>query len=201
MIIHDGRQGFGFWTPAEDSEIYGSIIYNVGAEDPQRGHGHSIYTQNAAGVKRIADTVMFNGMSFGVHAYTEGGRVDNFVLEGNVSFNHGLPSTSGAKANYLFGGGDVSDNVTFIGSFSYYSPLAGRGADMDYGAGCANPAIRNNYLVGATAINVSRCTNVTMTGNTLFSSGGSLATQFPNNTYIAGTTSPSAVARKRICEH
>src|SRR5688572_13683450 len=28
MVVHDGEQGFGFWNPAVDAEIYGTLIYN-----------------------------------------------------------------------------------------------------------------------------------------------------------------------------
>src|SRR5687768_7553665 len=41
LVVHDGQQGFGFWTSAVDAEIYGSIISNVGVDAPDRGHGHS----------------------------------------------------------------------------------------------------------------------------------------------------------------
>src|SRR6185436_10379250 len=46
MVVHDTAQGFGFWTPASDTEIYGSIIYSNGWDAPDRGHGHGIYVQN-----------------------------------------------------------------------------------------------------------------------------------------------------------
>ena len=35
-----------------------------------RGHGHSIYVQNVNGNKRIVDNILFDGFSFGIHAYT-----------------------------------------------------------------------------------------------------------------------------------
>ena len=75
MIVHDGEQGFGFWNPAVDAELYGNLIYNVGFDSDDRGHGHSIYVQNTSGTKRIVDNILFNGFSFGIHAYTEGSRI------------------------------------------------------------------------------------------------------------------------------
>jgi len=91
MIVHGGGNGFGFWTPAVDSEIYGCIIFDNGWQgpDPDRGHGHGIYTQNETGTKRIVDSIIFNGFGFGIHAYTEGGSLKGFHREGNTVFNSG----------------------------------------------------------------------------------------------------------------
>src|SRR5439155_26467787 len=71
VISHDNGGGFGLWSTAVDAEIYGSVIYNVGWEDTSQGTGHSIYTQNLTGVRRLTDNILFNGFSFGIHAYTE----------------------------------------------------------------------------------------------------------------------------------
>ncbi len=49
LILHDCRQGYGFWKEAEDAEIYGNVIYYNGWDAPDRGHGHGIYTQNDTG--------------------------------------------------------------------------------------------------------------------------------------------------------
>jgi hypothetical protein len=46
LIVHDTGLGFGFWEPAVDSEIYGSLIYYNGYDLPDRGHGHGLYVQN-----------------------------------------------------------------------------------------------------------------------------------------------------------
>src|SRR4051812_21803594 len=105
LVVHDGLQGFGFWATATDAEIYGSIVYNVGVDAPDRGHGHSIYTQNAGGTKHITDNILVNGFSFGIHAYTEGGQIDNFDIQGNTVVNSGiLSAVSGAKSDLLLGG-------------------------------------------------------------------------------------------------
>src|SRR5205807_8483784 len=54
LIVHDNGNGIAFWTPAVDAEIYGCLIYHNGWQglDPDRGHGHGIYTQNQTGQKR-----------------------------------------------------------------------------------------------------------------------------------------------------
>ncbi len=192
LVVHDGAQGMGFWSNAIDAEIYGSVIYNVGVEAPDRGHGHSVYVQNQSGWKRLVDNIMFNGFSFGIHAYTEGGRIDNIHMEGNTLFGHGLLSArSGAKANILMGGGDIADFPRVLSNYSYYPSLDGRGLDLSYGNGCQGPDVRGNYSVAAQPVVVSACTNVTMTGNTLYGNTGSQASQFPNNVFHA--TRPTGV--------
>lgn len=186
MVVHDGLQGFGFWTPAVDAVIYGSIIANVGVEAPDRGHGHSIYVQNDAGVKRIVDNILLYSFSFGIHAYTQGARVDNIHIEGNTIVGAGLLSArSGAKANVVTGGNDGADFTRALNNVLYYPTLDGRGLDLDYGTPCSSPEIRGNYAVAETPINVLRCANVTMTGNTFYGSNGSLPSLFPNNTYYS----------------
>ena len=138
MIVHDGEQGIASWSQAVDSELYGNLIYNVGFETGTQGQGHSIYVQNEDGVKRIVDNILFNSHSFGVHAYTEAGRIDNIYLEGNTAFNHGLLSREGAKANYLFRSkGQRPQNVTLVSNYGYYpggvSRTRGQYGDSDSG--------------------------------------------------------------------
>jgi hypothetical protein len=185
--VHDGAQGFGFWTRAVDAELYGNIIYNVGtpaAFDGDRAHGHSIYVQNETGVKRIVDNILFNGLSFGIHAYTEGGHLDNLYIEGNTAFNHGVP-VDDAKANILIGGNSVALNPTLLNNFSYYSGDQGRAVDINYREGCDRPTVNNNYLVGGTALGLG-CTNVlSVTGNTFYGGiDGFTQALYPYNTYL-----------------
>ena len=192
LVVHDGLQGFGFWSSAVNAEISGTIIQNVGVEAPDRGHGHHIYVQNETAWKRIVDNILLHSFSFGIHAYTAGSRVDYLHMEGNTIVGAGLLSaTSGAKANIVTGGGDGADFTRALNNVSYFPSLTGRGLDLDYVTACTSPEIRGNYVVAGTPINVARCSNVTMTGNTFYGSTGSLATQFPNNTYHA--TRPTGV--------
>ena len=186
MVVHDGAVGFGVWTPAVDAQIYGSIIANVGVEASDRGHGHSIYVQNDAGAKRIVDNFLLYSFSFGVHAYTEGARVDNIQIEGNTIVGAGLLSArSGAKANILTGGRDGADFTKALGNVLYYSPLDGRGMDLNYGTPCANPEVRDNYVVAETTVNIAGCSGVTMTGNTFYGFSGNLPSLYPSNTYLS----------------
>ena len=193
LVVHDGGQGFGAWTVAPDVEIYGSLIYNVGWDDPStRGHGHSIYVQNSSGTKWIDDNILFNGFSFGIHAYTEGGAINNLKFRGNTAFNAGrLSPTSGVKANLLLGGGQVASGAEIVDNALYFSPgLGGRNLDLGYGTACSRPTVQNNYSGnGNPAMNLN-CSNALVTGNTFFGNvAASLKSLYPNNVFH--TTRPT----------
>jgi len=189
LIVHDGLQGFGLWADAPDAEVYGNLISNVGVEAGNGGHGHSIYVQNRApGTMRMIDNILFNGFSFGIHAYTEAGFIDNLHIEGNTSFNHGVLSPgSGPKANILIGGGDIADDPFVLDNYAYY-PLGkgGRGADIDYGLGCRRPEVHRNYLVADLPLSVVRCAGARVSANTLVGEAGLLSVLHPDNSYHAG---------------
>src|ERR1035437_1040702 len=106
LIVHDAGDGMEFWTPAVDAEIYGCLIYDNGWQgpDPDRGHGHGIYTQNQTGTKRIVDNVLFNGYGWGIHAYTEGGSLNGFHIEGNTVFNSGSATRQGHRYDNILVG-------------------------------------------------------------------------------------------------
>src|SRR5262249_17532162 len=70
LVVHDTSQGIGSATPAENSELYGNLIYYNGYDNPgTRGHGHGIYVQNQTGTKRIVDNMIFEQFGWGIHAY------------------------------------------------------------------------------------------------------------------------------------
>src|SRR5262245_40628171 len=104
IIVHDTGQGVLTTDAAPDAEINGSLFYYNGQDAPDRGHGHGIYVNNDTGNKRIVDNILFDQFGFGIHAYTQGGKLDNLHFEGNTSFNNGLLSqVSGATTNFLIG--------------------------------------------------------------------------------------------------
>jgi hypothetical protein len=186
LVVHDTGNGFGLWSPAIDAELYGSIIYDVGWQQNGRGSGHSIYVQNETGVKRLVDNVLFNGYSFGIHAYSEQGEIDNLHIEGNVSFNHGVLAPNGdLQANILVGGWRVASAPTLIENFTYFNRRdQGRGVDLGYWAGCTGALVLRNYIVADTPIRVRRCHRVAMSDNTFYGPVDSgVAREFPANTY------------------
>lgn len=193
LVIHDAQNGVGLWSSAVNAELYGSLIYNNGIEWTDRGHGHSIYTQNASGTKRLEDNIMFNGFSFGIHAYTQGGAIDNFVMDGNVSFNHGNLSSGGRKSNLLLGGGQVARNPIITNNHLYNSPATGgRGADLGYGTACASGRVQNNVFVSDTAL-MFNCSATTLSGNHIYGGYNFPAGTYSSNTYYSARPAGSWV--------
>ena len=192
MVVHDNGSGFGLWNGADDSEIYGTLIYYNGWEGGDRGHGHSIYSQNRLGWKRITDNIYFKSYSHGIHIYgSENAFLDNFLIEGNTGFDNGVLSpSSGAKTQFLIGGGVVAKNLILRDNATFFSGNDGRN-HLGHGSGCANLLAERNFFVAPTAMQLS-CTGVTFNGN-LFYGGlsGMTAAQFPNNTYT--TVRPQGV--------
>ena len=184
LVVHDDGQGFGFWQTATNSTIYGSIIYNNGYELPDRGHGHSIYTQNGTGTKHILDNIFFQSFSEGIQEYgSSNAPLNNYDIEGNIAFDHGMPSAAGAKDNLLIGGGNVAQNQVIVNNYTYYPSWAPGRNDIGYASGCNNATITGNYFAQPVAINLN-CTNVTISGNTLDGSiNGFSTSQFPSNTF------------------
>ena len=112
LVVHDNANGVGVWAESVGSDVYGNIIYNNGWQAPDRAHGHGIYTQNEHGVRRLADNIVFNQFSHGIHAYgSEMAHLDNITLEGNIVFNNGaLAADSEYVRNLLLGGGRTALN-------------------------------------------------------------------------------------------
>ncbi len=187
LVIHDHETAIGLWTPAVGAQLYGNIVYNNGDDGADRGHGHSIYVQNDVGTKRLADNVLLNSFSFGIHAYTEAGNIDNLEIDGNISFNHGMLSLiTGAKSNLLLGGGQQADHTTITNNYTYYpSGVNGRGADIGYTTTCDDANVVGNTFVGATAVNLN-CTDLVFDGNVVAGSvSGEVPATYPSNNYYA----------------
>ena len=104
LIVHDTTQGVLTGEGAADARIYGTLFYYNGYGAPDRGHGHGIYAQNLGSTpKQIYDNIIFQQFGWGIHAYGEGGHLDNLDFQGNISFNNGGLS-GGWHANILVGG-------------------------------------------------------------------------------------------------
>jgi hypothetical protein len=195
MIIHDTAQGIGFWQQATNAEVYGNLIYYNGWDAPDRGHGHGIYVQNQIpSVKDIADNILLDGFAVGIHAYTEGGYLDNIKLQGNTLFNNGaLSLITGFTDNILVGGiNRPANNPTWISNYTYTPFLAGGNNNLGYMAGCTNAGVTGNYFAAADALTIFNCTGLSMTGNTFYGSiSGFTDSEYPNNTYYS--TRPTGV--------
>src|ERR1035437_7619745 len=146
VIVHDTGQGIESWQGAVNAELYGNIIYYNGWDAPDRGHGHSVYTQNLTGTKYIKDNITFGQYNDQMNAYTEGGTINNIIFEGNASFAAGqLSSVAPGGYNILYGANGaaatsctsatkvaqnpiIKDNVTFLGT----------GLNLGYSKGTCN---------------------------------------------------------------
>jgi hypothetical protein len=199
LLVHDGAEGFEFWAPAQNSEIYGSLIYNNGWQGTDRGHGHGIYTQNKTGVKNISDNIIFQGFGLGIQCYgSPAAYVQNYVFDGNTIFNSGALSEN-HQYNLLITGGHGPQNITVTNNYTYHTPADGTGMSaLDWGdpPTASNLTATGNYWIGGNpALVAFNWKGTTFTGNTAYSQGGyTLAAgklqpstyTWDNNTYYGG---------------
>ena len=192
MIIHDTSQGILSGDGATAANIYGNLIYYNGYNSPDRGHGHGVYVQNLGGtLKPIHDNIIFQQFGWGVHAYAEGGYLDNLDFQGNISFNNGGLAANWT-ANILVGGLRLATSPRLINNTTYTQGQGGSN-NLGYSAGCTNPTVTGNYFVSGQALKVVACSSMTITGNTFYgSTSGFSQAAFPSNTYH-GSTRPTGV--------
>lgn len=188
-VIHNNLQGIGFWSPAINSELYGNIIFNNGAEGEDRGHGHAIYTQNKTGTKQIINNIIFFGYGFGIHAYTENGDIEGFNFERNVWFRTGASvsgsSTLGESDGLLIGGLKPVDKAIVKENYSWVPHPNARSIRFGWGSSVVNEfiEIRDNYFVG-NAVTQGQWKNAEVEGNHFFGAEiGPEPTDFPNNSF------------------
>jgi hypothetical protein len=201
LIVHDiPGQAFGLWTSNTGAEVYGCLVYNIGS-----GHwDHGIYLQNQNGTKRIADNIVWNVASHGIHAYgSSTAYLDNITLEGNTIYESGA-LVANAERNILLGGLRVAQNPVVVSNYTYYRGTGGGNSNIGYSAGAANAQVRNNYWIGGNAAVRLMFSGGTVTGN--FLSGaldpGDTASRWPSNTFTASrpTTGNAIFVRKNTYE-
>jgi hypothetical protein len=196
-IVHDQAGGIYSWTTAPDSETYGNLIYYNGYLSGTSGLGHAAYQQNATGQKWIVDNIIFSQFSHGIHVYgSENSRLDNFIIEGNISFNNGNLANN-LNRNILVGGGIITNNDIVRDNYTYYPFGKGGENNLGYSAGCTNMRVYDNYLAGgnyALLLNGTAGCQPVMSGNVLFGSiWGFTAAQYPSNTYYPQTQRPTGM--------
>lgn len=213
MDVHDGVQGFAVWASAPDAEIHGALIHDNGYDASDRGHGHGIYTQNidmGGNTKRISENIMFRGYAYNLHAYGEGGKVQNYDVEGNISFSAATKRTSVANnqyGSYLMGSALPMDNIRFEDNVGYNARFNGQTGSGEFGFVLDNAThngdleFHDNYIAGQDGLEFNDWLNVHATGNTIVSKGHVLDNTntpggysgrnwtFSNNTYL--TPSPN----------
>jgi len=187
MLIHD----LGNNTLRDGNELYGCLLYNNGVDGS--GGAHHLYIQNGDSDHpvRVANSIIFNGFAFGVHAYSSGaGLLDGIHLSGNVWFNNGIAQTQGdRKDNVLIAGVDnCPDHILLEGNYGWAPSPTTRSLSLGKYCSTANGSIAlgNNYLVGDTSF-VNPWDSASMSGNTFcrFNTSSTIdPASHPDNTYL-----------------
>jgi hypothetical protein len=182
-IVHDTGTCLGVWSQALDAEVYGNLLYFCGW-DGVRGSGHGLYAQNAEGTKEIRENVVFDVFGFGIHAYTEGGAIDDLHFRRNVSFESSALSkvTPEGAADILVGGRRVARRPVVEGNLTYR--LNGTN-HVGYRAGTEHATVTGNVFVvgrGATALHLVDPKSATITGN-MFVGDVTNAAEYRDNVY------------------
>jgi len=143
LVIHNMYSGVGLWRTATDAEMYGCLIYQIGAIGPDRYHGPGIYTQNEEGTKWLTDNILFDIYSTTIQAYgSSGASVNGFTLQGNIAF---APVKAGNRQKVLIGGGRPSRDILVAENLLYEIPL-----QLGYNAPFnENAIVRDNWIVHA----------------------------------------------------
>lgn len=174
LVAHDEANGVFSGSPAEGTEIYGSVFYNNGWIGPDRGHGHNIYLQNDGAMKDIADNVLFDSFDAGLHMYgSDVASIINFQIEGNSIFSSGGPalSTYGYQRNVEVSGGYQIGNITFDKNSVFHidANLPGLLLGTEGSAAAGFPlTLTNNIIQGSSEFNI--WTSMKVRGNK-FTSG------------------------------
>lgn len=208
--VHDSAGNFMYSSLTEPDidceglELYGSLFYLQGVNpeyDGDRAHGHAIYAQNFQGKKRLRENLIFNGFSWGIHAYAENPDkyvIDGFDFIGNVTFN-----TNSAKSGPIAGGNDLlvggdsgvyAAHILLEDNFSWahgpsYSVKLGYGETHNH-----DVDIRNNHFAGGFQLGLWDA--VTMSGNTIWGDYDGLdAASHPDNDFVAEPTGVEVFVR------
>jgi hypothetical protein len=209
-VLHD-LSGFYSYGVA-GSLIYGNVIFHMGWSGADRGHCHGLYTANDGTTQIIVkDNIVFENFATGLKLYGTQAALDNYLAEGNTSFQNGVPhgldgGPGGAHVLWNLLAGDVThvgeriiwkDNMTYfiVDLVAYGRPTLGTNA-LSWGTyGLDGATITGNYLAGrevdfrGTA--AGPITNSTVTGNKFVGPASRLQTLFPDGgDYIAWGAAP-----------
>lgn len=180
LVVHDSnRSGFGVWSEAPDSEIYGSIIYNNGMDK----FNHGIYVQNQTDTKTIMDNIIFNQSGYGIHGYgLPGEYLKGFDIEGNVAFNNGTLSQNGSWPNILVGGDTPAEKIVLLNNYTYqHTPVSETNVDIGYETTANKDVIvKDNYFAGGSSVlHIRDWDQITLSGNTFYGSDNVVELQLP----------------------
>jgi hypothetical protein len=184
-IVHDTAGGLSLWQENSGGEAYGNLIYYVGGQGPDRGHGHGFYVQNATGFKHLADNIVFSNFGNGMQCYgSKKARVQNFLVEGNILFDNGsIAAANSASDNILFAGGDGgAQDIRIFENYSYFRPGIDGYNELGYTWSEINGSavVRDNYFVGGLdPVDIWRWTAFEFTNNLVASASHPLINFVP----------------------
>jgi hypothetical protein len=173
-IVHDTAGGISVWN-ADNSEVNGNIVFNIGGYGTDRGHGHDFYVQNVApAVLNLNDNIGFNNFDMGLQAYgSSGAYVQNIHLKGNIIFNSGVLYGQLVDNLTLGGGTGGPSGILLDSNYFYDTPSKNQGYnELGYlWTPIANDAVAtNNYFIGGNqAIDLERWNTLTFQNNTIYS--------------------------------
>lgn len=203
MIVHDVGVGISGGQLSDNIqegtnlELYGSIFYNNGWLETDRGHGHHLYLTNRDGAFTIAENILFSAYGFGVHNYSETDRnyVQNYNIIGNIWFLNGAPGKKLVDGCLVGHNGSLPvSSLLLKENFSWNPSVEDRSIRLGWGAPVNNDVqLIDNFISGQTIFQ-QEWRAVAMTGNTFIGNvSGVLTTDFPDNNYFSETPSQNAV--------
>lgn len=153
--IHDtaGVGSFAAGAVWEDCDIF-----HNGWDAPDRGHGHGLYIQNSGARCYVRRNAIHANYGWGIHAYTEGGHIDNLTIEDNVCYDAGDPA-GGTNNNGLVGGYAVAQSPELRRNLSY----GANGINVGYAAGASDVVLTDN--IAPDGITLVNCTFLEQSGN------------------------------------
>jgi hypothetical protein len=172
-IVHDTAGGVSVWN-ANNAEVYGNIVYNIGGYGTDRGHGHDFYMQNVApSILKATDNIGFNNFDMGLQAYgSSDSSVQNMQLRGNIVFNSGILYGQLVDNLTLGGGSGGPSGMVLDNNFFYDTPSRNQGYNelgFLWTPRAHDAVVTNNYFIGGTqAIDLERWDTVTFTNNTVY---------------------------------
>lgn len=161
--IHDVKL-VAFGSTSENLLFYGNVIYYIGWQGPDRGHGHTIYVQNDSPYKRIYNNIFFDPFGFNIHGY--GGassHLNNIDIRKTVCIRAGqLDSIETDADNILVGGEAGAEQYNTI--IDHCMTYGDRPVDVGYHNNGSGITVTDNYVTNNINID-DNMTSVIFTGN------------------------------------
>lgn len=176
--IHANRQGIGWWGRLSGNcELYGNVIFDNGWNEPDRNHGHGIYSQNETEVVSHGDwkyyihNILIDNWSLNCQIYGSDVARTNYI---HYEANMWTIETDSDDGRSLIGGSaksfhkKVFDNFAFGANPGHYRGSLQIGfKETDVGD---DLIVYNNYC--GDFDRKQEYTNVVESGNTNYGTGG-----------------------------